>query len=161
MLGRTVTVWNNNWHFIRGCLLAFVIVMAMPAITEYWLRHVPIPEVPVSTIVLLVVASLFLLTFTASMVVVLYFLKRIAETERTVHHARKRVREPRATDGTFIPVTDEDAWREEELADLKRAGVATDQVDLLRDRGILTQADKEALEEMAMAAALRSRGRTE
>jgi hypothetical protein len=148
--------------YLRIALMVLAIVLSLPSIAEYWLRHVRLPDVPVSAIVLLLVASFFILSFavllyTASSV--LLTIQSAETTNRTIQ-ARKR-RQFQATDGSFSAATDEKAWQSETIEDLRKQGIRVDGIDLLAKNGVLKPEDQEAIEDMARAAQLRHRGRTE
>lgn len=155
--------WRSNWTVVRGLAIAGIVVVALPPIAQYWLRHIPIPEVPASAIVFLVAGALFTLSLATLAYVGLYFLKLALEIDRTVvvGQAGRRRQVPEATEGSFIQTSDAASWQNETIANLKKQGVQVDGIDLLSREGVLTADDKAAIEEMALAAAMRNRGRTE
>jgi hypothetical protein len=123
------TLLVNGW-FLKRAFLVIVLIYSLPPLTQYWLSHTRMPDVSVSAILALIAGAMFIVAVTCLMYVALHFGRMIAQVERNVviHnngvnpvHPGKIDRTP--SEGTFTPVTDSDAWVQEQLKDLEKKGV--------------------------------------
>lgn len=142
------TIWAKTRKIAQFLILGAVIVLAIPPIVQYWLSRVRIPQVPISAIVAMGVATILLLTFSASMYMVVHVIRSIVITESASPGMRNRRRQP-STDGAYIPTDDGKLWEAEQMDILKRKGVLheTDIEDLASEIGhreILKNRGKEA-----------------
>ncbi len=151
MLAETVGRWTGKaWiatrkaiagAFVRRCLIVAAIVYALPPATQYWLSHVPVPEVPVSAIVAMFAAALMLLSFAAVVYVAFHFARAIGYAEQRVVMAPGAPARPpiigpvdrTPSDGSFTAPSDQSTWAKEQLEVLKRKGILTetDRMDIL------------------------------
>lgn len=144
---------------VRWIVITGTAILVIPSITRYWLSRVALPVVPLSAIVAMVAASLMLFAFASAMYVAFLFLQQTALAPQVYPQQpgapsapyRRGIPQPE-TGGSFIPMSDEGAAIQEEIAKLRK-------------KGILKDEDTMSLEERAMEIGLEmmqnKRGKTE
>lgn len=145
-------LYRSHRKNLRRLLVIGIIIVAVPPVVRYWMERIPIERslsIPIETSIAIVAGALFLAAFGTVMYVVLHFMRHLVEMERNVQLVRTQKRRAvEATEGSFIPMTEDRAW-------------ATEQIEMLTRQGILTETDKTEIEalakEMGMEAAMRAR----
>lgn len=145
--------WRKYESAIHFILAVTAFVLISPFISKYLAQHGAIPNIPVSAIVGLAVATLFLVVFGSCMYILIGFIQQLTVSQRVAGYTAARgpmngAAQPQS-DGAFIVTSDESLRDAEDLAILKK-------------RGILSETDVAALaSEIGHATLLRNRGRTE
>ncbi len=155
LVGQTANAWAWFWRTqartIRILVLIAAGVLAVPPITQYWMSRVRIPDVPLSTIIGMAVATAFMVVFGATIWLLSELIRQLVVSQRIAGYSIPRgdLQALKPTGGSFIP-TDDAALRD---AEDRRT---------LKSMGILQETDVEGLaSEIGHAHLLKTRGRTE
>lgn len=155
IIGHLVTLiqklWSANARRVWYLIWASIVILAVPPITQYWLSHVQIPEIPISAIIGMAVAAFFMLAFAGAMAVLLAFVQRLSVAPNVMNFALPKTspQNVKATGGDFIHTSDEALRDREDL-------------EILKSKGFLQETDVAGLaSEIGYATLERTRGRTE
>lgn len=155
LIGHLVTGLNR---VLKSALLlyllgALAIILSAPWITDYWLSHIHIPDIPLSANIFMVVSTAFLLVFCMSLYLIVQMIRQVGMNQRMTGAPNPFVISAmpgiKATGGDFIPTDDEQLRNREDIEILKR-------------KGILQETDVEGMaSEIGHAVLMKNRGRTE
>lgn len=136
----------SNWIYARRLIVAAILIFALPPAINYWLTKIQyIPTVPITAIVAMFAGGFFLLCATVCFYVATLCLRQISFTEKAVI-GHRRTGQVKATEGSFTTMSDERALNIEQLQELKQ-------------KGILREEDKAQIEEAMNELAQRRRNR--
>lgn len=137
---------------LKVAIVVVGVVFLTPFVTEYWLTHIHIPDIPLSANIFMFVSTAFLFVFSVAMYLGMQMLRQIMINQRITGAPSPFTAAAagvRATGGDFIP-TDDAKLRDRE------------DMEILKSKGILQETDVEGMaSEIGHTILMKNRGRTE